>query len=68
MNIPPEVAPIETPMQYHTYMTELSVLMASDPGIDTPEGIWMMALIDAIEDYERKEWPDMFPDRPTPSE
>ena len=62
MNTPDDPEPIESLDQYHSYIGELDVLMRRDPEPDTPEGRRLLALVDAIEVFERKAWPSMFPE------
>jgi antitoxin component HigA of HigAB toxin-antitoxin module len=58
----PEIEAIETMAQYHAYIGELDGLMRLDPETDTPEGRRLLTLVDAIEAFERKAWPSMFPE------
>jgi antitoxin component HigA of HigAB toxin-antitoxin module len=62
MNTPADPAPIETLDEYHRYIAELDGLMRLDPDPETPEGVRLLALVDAIEVFERKAWPSMFPE------
>jgi len=62
MNMPPEPEVITTMAQYHGYIAECTALMQTDPETDTPEGRRLLALVDAIEAFERKAWPSMFPE------
>lgn len=64
MNAPADLEPIETLEQYHSYIGELEIFMRGDPAADTPEGRRLLALAEAIEVFERKEWAAMFPEAP----
>jgi hypothetical protein len=59
LNTTGDLDPIETLAEYHVRMAELELLMRDDPEIDSPEGRRLLALLDVIEDFERKTWPDM---------
>lgn len=58
-----ELAPILSMDDYHEVMCELDSLMRTDPALDSAEGIRLRALADAAEAWERRHWPDMFPER-----
>lgn len=61
--MPAEVAPLESLDQYYVYMDEVAALCDVDPVNESPEAVRLLALVDAIEDYEKQHWPDMFPPR-----
>ncbi|MBB5213341.1 helix-turn-helix domain-containing protein [Parapusillimonas granuli] len=57
-----EIRPIRTEADYKAALKEISRLMESDPGIDTPDGDRLDVLATLVQAYEAKHFPINLPD------
>jgi hypothetical protein len=55
------VIPIADDAAYETVLLEALQLGMTDPEPDTPDGVRLIELADALEAYERAKYPDLIP-------
>jgi hypothetical protein len=56
---------IQTRAQYEAAMSELSALMDEDPAAESPAGLRLSSLANALEAWERVNYPHLYPDQPS---
>lgn len=57
-----DIRPIKTSGDHAAVLHEISVLMAADPALDTPDGDRLDVLVTLVQAYEAKHFPIELPD------